>query len=73
MHFACDIEYVPLVAQLLAVGVVVVLLIVTALTTWDRAFRYASPTSPGMNCPPIVQLTHHPPLTAIASPGPPHR
>lgn len=52
--------------QLLSVGVVVaVLLIIVTVATWDRAFRHASPASPGMSCPAIVQPTGHPPLAAI--------
>ncbi len=36
-----------------------------AFVVWDRYFNQASPASPGMSCPMIVQPTRHPPLAAI--------
>jgi hypothetical protein len=36
-----------------------------SFVVWDRYFNEASPASPGMSCPTIVQPTHHPPLAAI--------
>jgi hypothetical protein len=36
-----------------------------SFVVWNRFFNEASPVSPGMSCPTIVQPTRHPPLAAI--------